>query len=65
MFSCKEDNRRRSGLRQDYLVPQMDIDTSQIDELFIDSSLLSLKSYNIYSNKQKMASKPVFMRKSI
>jgi len=25
MFSCKEDNRRRSGLRQDYLMPQMDI----------------------------------------
>jgi len=32
MFSCKEDNRRRSGLRQDYLMPQMDIYTSQIDE---------------------------------
>jgi len=25
MFSCKEDNRRRSGLRQDYLMPQMGI----------------------------------------
>jgi len=25
MFSCKEDNRRRNGLRQDYLMPQMDI----------------------------------------
>ena len=40
MFNCKEDNRRRSGLRQDYLMPQMDIYTSQIDELFLDSSLL-------------------------
>jgi len=28
----------KNGLRQDYLMPQMDIDTSQIDELFIDSS---------------------------
>jgi len=25
MFSCKEDNRRRSGLRQDYRMLQMDI----------------------------------------
>jgi len=25
MFNCKEDNRRRSGLRQDYLMLQMDI----------------------------------------
>jgi len=25
MFSCKEENRRRNGLRQDYLMPQMDI----------------------------------------
>ena len=35
MFNCKEDNRRRSGLRQDYLMPQTDISTSQIDELFM------------------------------
>jgi len=40
MFSGKEDNRRRSGLRQDYLMPQMDIDTSQIDALFFDSPLV-------------------------
>ena len=47
MFSCKEDNRRRSGLRQDYLMPQMDIYTSQIDALFIDSSLafVSITNY--------------------
>ena len=25
MFRCKKDNRRRSGLRQDYLMLQMDI----------------------------------------
>jgi len=25
MFSCKEGNRRRSGLRQDYLMTQMNI----------------------------------------
>jgi len=25
MFLCKEENRRHSGLRQDYLMPQMDI----------------------------------------
>jgi len=37
MFSCKEDKRRRGRLRQDYLMPQTDIDTSQIDALFIDS----------------------------
>jgi len=40
MFSCKEDNRRRSGLCQDYLMPQMDFDTSHIDEVFIDNSLV-------------------------
>ena len=39
MFCCKEDNRRRSELCQDYLMPQMDIDTSQMDVLSIDSSL--------------------------
>ena len=37
MFRCKEDNCRRSGLRQEYLMLQMDIETSQMDALFIDS----------------------------
>jgi len=39
MFICKEDNRMRSRLHQDYLMQQMDIETSQRDALFIDSSL--------------------------
>ena len=39
MFICKEDNRRSSGLRQDCLMPQMDIYTSHCQELFINSSL--------------------------
>jgi len=38
MFRYREDNCRRSGLRQDYLMTQMDIDTSQMDALFINSS---------------------------
>ncbi len=39
MFICKEDNRRRSGLRQDCQMPQMDIYTSHCHELFLNSSL--------------------------
>jgi len=49
MFRCKEDNRRRNGLRQDYLMPQMDIDTSQIDALFIDSSLFKIIRFLCFS----------------
>ena len=39
MFICKEDNRRRSGLRQDCQMPQMNIYTSHCHELFLNSSL--------------------------
>lgn len=44
MFICKEDNRRRSGLRQDCQMPQMDIYTSHCHELFLNSSLVCLNN---------------------
>ncbi len=39
MSSYKKENRRRSGLRQEFLMQQPDVWASQSDGLFLDSSL--------------------------